>query len=329
MKRFALFLVLASGSVAAANAACSNDNPATGGNSPGLPGSSLPGVDAGKTDGGITITDGGGGVVDSGPIDAGPALCDPTILWTSNGRLPALDTSSLAQFGAVSGTELSLAWTKANGDLYVADRPDTDTDFSAATKVDTGTTAIANDRVALSPTGQAIIAMTSARTQFVEFDRATATSTTWTKASANRFTQITAFLSESTGQLSEPVMGADKLTLYFLITTTGNAPALYESRYNAASSQWASPGSLLATALQSADATHRRRPTGASSDRRTLFFFDETTLPGIERAAWRNTPDQPFSKFVDMTGFNETAPNTACDTLYFQGTDVGGAGVFT
>ena len=51
-------------------------------------------------------------------------------------------------------------------------------------------------------------------------------------------------------------------------------------------------------------------------------------VAGHEMAAWRDTRDSAFTSFVDLTGFDEGAPNTACDTLYFQGTDGSGAGVF-
>lgn len=320
-------LLVATMAATSANEACKSDDPATGGNSPGMPGTSIPLTDGGsKVDSGkVNVVDAG---QDSGSVDAGPPLCDPTISWTSNGRLPALDTTSLSELGAVSGTELTLAWTKANGDLYVADRADTSSNFSTANKVDTGTTALATGRVALSPTGKAIIAVASGGTSLVELDRATTTSTTWTKASENVFAQINAFLAEASGKVSEPVIGADKLTLYFLATLGANPPFIYESRYAASVSQWASPGSLLPTALRSTNATNqRRRPTGASADRRTLFFYDE--VGGLERAAWRTTPDTAFSQFVDLTGFSESVPNTACDTLYFQASDTGGAGVFT
>jgi hypothetical protein len=88
------------------------------------------------------------------------------------------------------------------------------------------------------------------------------------------------------------------------------------------------PSVVAAPGLASIDATHRRRPTGASSDGLTLFFFDETA--NLERAAWRSSIASPFVQFVDI-GVPEAAPNKQCDTLYFQGTDedAGAPAVFT
>ncbi len=70
-----------------------------------------------------------------------------------------------------------------------------------------------------------------------------------------------------------------------------------------------------------------RRPTGASSDRLTLFFFDE--VAGNERAAWRLTPTSPFTRFVDIASLPEAAPDDDCSVVYFHGTDAMGQGLFT
>jgi hypothetical protein len=71
--------------------------------------------------------------------------------------------------------------------------------------------------------------------------------------------------------------------------------------------------------LTSADPTHRRRPTGASSDDRTLFFYDE--VGNVERAAWRSDPSSPFTHFEDIPAAPEAAPNAGCSLLYFRGTN--------
>jgi hypothetical protein len=76
-----------------------------------------------------------------------------------------------------------------------------------------------------------------------------------------------------------------------------------------------------------ATASQLRRPTGASGDRRTLFFFDEVT--GKERAAWRSSAGAPFDTFVDLPLAPEAVPNANCDTLYFHGMDAAGQGLFT
>jgi hypothetical protein len=93
---------------------------------------------------------------------------------------------------------------------------------------------------------------------------------------------------------------------------------VYESQWDAGKAAWAVGVELRVTELASTDATHRRRPTGASADDLTLFFFDE--VAGVQRAAWRDTPSAMFSQFADIAVAPEAAPNLDCADLYFQGT---------
>jgi hypothetical protein len=319
-----IVVAIACAPIALGAQACSNDSPATGGNSPGQPGTTIGGDGGVAADSGKIGSDAG---TDSGTVtvvDGGPAQCDPTFAWTPEGQLPGLDNATLSQFGAVSGTELALAWTTSAGDVYVADRTSTSVNFSTATKINT--TAFATDRVAMSPTGNTIIAVAADRQSFVELDRSTVGGA-WSVGSTNPYASINALLDETVGSsFAEPVLGADKNTFFFIAIIGTNKPFIYESRYNTTINAWAGPSSLIQLELRSTDAAHRRRPTGASADRRTLFFFDETEAVPIQRAAWRDTPDVAFSKFVDLSGLNEAAPSTHCETLYYQGA---GPAVFT
>jgi hypothetical protein len=318
-----VLLAFACASLALAGEACSNDTPATGGNQPGQPGTTIGGGDGGTLDSGKTNAEAG---TDSGVVivDAGPALCDPSFSWTAEGALSSLVSSNMSQFGAVSGTELALAWTTSTGDVYVADRTNATTTFSTANKAN-GATALATDRVALSPTGNTIIAVAADRKSFVELDRSTVGGA-WTVGSTDPYANINSLFSEGSGAFAEPVIGADKNVLFFIATVGTNPPFLYESRYNTTLNVWAEPNGILQTNLRSTDAAHLRRPTGLSADRRTLFFHDGTLAVPIERAAWRDTPDVAFTQFVDLTGFDEAAPNPKCETLYYQGA---GPAVFT
>jgi len=91
---------------------------------------------------------------------------------------------------------------------------------------------------------------------------------------------------------------------------------------------WDVGPTFMDTALTSASATQERRPTGASADRRTLFFFDE--VAGHERAAWRTSAKaDAFSFFADLPSDPEAAPTADCMTLYLHGMDSQGQGLFT
>jgi len=76
---------------------------------------------------------------------------------------------------------------------------------------------------------------------------------------------------------------ADDLSLYFS-RYGGDAPGtIYESTRNGPVT-WPIGAAVSGKVLQVVG-TSRRRPTGVSFDRRTLFYWDEAS--GTERAAWR------------------------------------------
>jgi hypothetical protein len=109
--------------------------------------------------------------------------------------------------------------------------------------------------------------------------------------------------------------------------TPPDRPAIvYESVWDSVRRFWGPPASLSNDELQPPTAGTRRRPTGTSSDDLTLFFFDEST--NVERAAWRNAADAPFSFFKDLGAMAEAVPSLRCDTLYYQSRDSLGAGAF-
>ena len=112
----------------------------------------------------------------------------------------------------------------------------------------------------------------------------------------------------------------------FIVTPQGQPPVLRESIWDAVQHSWGLPSLVPNPELQSTKDGKRRRPTGISSDGRTLFYFDEVT--SLERAAWRDGPTSAFGLFKDIGAFAEAVPNLRCDTLYYQGQDGAGPGVF-
>ena len=247
------------------------------------------------------------------PVEAGPPLCDPTHGWGVPSGLVLTPTAAFARFSGVSANELTIAWTQADGTVYVADRAATSDPFGTGQPVPLGDTALAMDRVALSADGQSLLAITADRSAFVGFQRA-GVGLAWEPLPSVQFANLTAMTAEGSATLSEPVVGADDATLFFLVTPTGGAPSLAQSIYDQLNRVW-SPGLSFPNAeLASTDATHRRRPTGGSSDGLTLFFYDE--VAGNERAAWRSTTGATFDQFVDLPGLAEAAPSSSCATLY-------------
>jgi hypothetical protein len=254
--------------------------------------------------------------------------CNPGEGFSPIGPVPSVPETSLARFGGISADELSVAFTTSSGGVMVADRTVRSAPFATPHVVDTSAAPLATDRVALSATGAWLVGVSAGRSQLVGFGRA-GIGAAWSPSLPSVLANVNAITSETPGAVfHEPVLGADGVSLYALFGPSGGPFALLESRWSPSTHAWMAPSVLSAAGLASVDATHRRRPTGASSDGLTLFFFDETA--NVERAAWRSSLASPFVQFVDI-GVPEAAPNKQCDTLYFQVTDedAGAPAIFT
>jgi hypothetical protein len=279
-------------------------------------------LDGGSSTGGTGS--GGESSTDSGPPPAGGSVCpiDRTDPFLDFGRHDAADPT-FARFGGISSDELSVAWASDKGDVYVADRSSPPGMFDPAVQINDIT--LAADRPAMSPTGFVVLAVADDRASLVEYRRSKR-STDFARTDGAAVGMLNVFIGDG-GAISEPVLGGDKLSLFFLLSFAGGTPVLYESKWSSPDGAWGTPRQLSNPELASDDADHRRRPTGASSDGRTLFYYDE--VDGIERAAWRNTPDSPFNLFLDIGDFSDAAPNLRCNLLYYAGTDRDGTGLFT
>jgi hypothetical protein len=183
--------------------------------------------------------------------------------------------------------------------------------------------------VALDPSGTLLLAIDATGTGFVVWQRTPGQG--WLRSPSSAFDQMLAPNATPGTTVSEPVFGASGDSFFFLLTPPADSdatvdatapappPTLYESRLSGTGGTWG-PGVAVTNAeLTSADAAHRRRPTGSSSDDRTLFFYDEVV--NVERAAWRSDPASPFTHFEDVPAAPEAAPNAGCSLLYFRGTN--------
>ncbi|MBV9948203.1 MAG: hypothetical protein JOZ69_15230 [Myxococcales bacterium] len=256
--------------------------------------------------------------------------CSPDHAWTGFGRIAAV-SPDFGRFGGVSADELSIAWSSA-GVAYVADRAVRSEVFGAPVALPAAQPIAPGDRIALSPGGTTVVAAKAAGSAFVVFARASR-SDAWAAGASLAYAAVNGMAGvEGGGRFSEPVLGADGRSLYFRFQALGAGPdaqagaaALFESRWDDQAHVWSAgvalPGPELA-GLAGAPA----RATGASTDGRTLFFFDPGS--GAERAAWRETPSSAFTVFRVLPGLSEAAPNDRCDTLYFAASDDAGAGIF-
>jgi len=316
---------------AASSAACSAagrptdavDEPGTGlhltdaGSSGSPAGSGSPSADARPAD--VYTADGNASDASLDGMADGPAAaprCDSTHAWITTGT-PVLppETTTFGRFGGVSRDELTVAWTASDGTIYVADRATQTATFPPGSVVSTGSLTLAPGRVALSPTGSVLLGVASDRKSLVALERG-GRSSSWAPSLPSAYATLNGMGGDpGNGSFFEPAFGLDGLSLFYLVMPPNAAPALFESRWDPSKRAWQSGTGLSNPELASADAMHRRRPTGASSDGLTLFFFDETSQ--TERAAWRPSVASPFANFVDLS-FAEAAPNYLCDSLYYQ-----------
>jgi hypothetical protein len=321
---------------------------------------SAPPGDAGLSD----VTAHGDGNAEGGSdarSDAPPPpapVCVTSYAWTA-GREWIPD--AIARFAGVSATGLTVAWTRTNGDIVVADRLGEQSDFEPPVVAPVEQLQD-RARLALDPSGTLLAGVAPNETDFVVLRRPSTAGVIWKSAAPDAFARITTAAQQAGAGISEPVLGASGDVFFYLLTpggargggdagdagddagdagddagdagdgdaalAHGDGPStLYEARWDATSMQWNAGVALTNPELASADGTHRRRPTGASSDDRTLFFFDEVT--GVERAAWRDAPALPFTHFEDLPATPEAAPNADCSVLYFRGQslDAGTQGV--
>jgi hypothetical protein len=288
---------------------------------------------------------GEGGAGDAGPPDGAsgeagtseagttPPQCNPAFTWSKVARVPSIAAAGFDRFGSVSANELTVAWMSSGGAVFVADRASTSAPFGTPTQLGTGGIGLATGRVALANGGHKLIALAAAAdagaggASFVSFVRG-GDAGTWALDATTEFSNINGMISEGGGTFAEPALSADGYSLFYVLTIPPGTPALYESTWDSSTKRWTFGNPLTNAEFQIASATQLRRPTGASSDRRTLFFFDETT--SIERVAWRSSPATPtFDTFVDLSIAPEAAPSESCNTLYFRGMDGSGPGLFT
>ncbi len=335
LHRFTACALLASSLGTAFFAACGGDDTpppsslldATGGSDTSREGATLDGDTSsdGSTDapdGSIPLGDAtadGNNVSDTNPgVDAAPPplVCSSLSSLAAAGAALPISTGSDDWLGSVSPDELSIAWTAGNSGaftVYYSDRSATSNAFGTP-KVLAGSFAF--DRVALSPDGLTIVAVSANRKSFAEFARASRTDAFG--AGNDTFVNINDDAVGMAASFGDPVFAPNSFQLYYSVYDGTATSTIYSTQRIFKNDNWQSGTPIPSPNELKAQGALRRRPTGLSSDSRILFYYDEVASKSF--AATYTFGATTFDKFTDLGAVSGVQVNNACSRFYFSRT---------
>jgi hypothetical protein len=319
MPRIGLTLVM--GLVGLTGFACSTESTL-----PGAPGA------AGTTGSGVVITTGTGGDTSSGGGSPGVgggasgALCPPGDAWNVGAIVDELTSPSGEMIATVTPDELSLAWVEpvaGGGIIHYVDRGDLSMPFGFAQAI----AALDLDPlhgIALSQDGLRLVMVRANGLGFVEQTRAYR-GDPFGKPTSAPYDGINALAAQQPGfTFADPVLsGNDGVFIYSRFSSVAG-PTLFESQRSGLE-PWP-VGAALTGPLLTMDGGKRRRPTGLSSDLRSLFYHDDAS--GTLRVAFRGASTGQFTEASDINAGITGQPNHSCTRLYYTGQGSGKAQVW-
>jgi hypothetical protein len=255
----------------------------------------------------------------------GDASCNPSAAW-GTGTLLAASTSTDDLLDAITPDELTIAWTEgASGArfVYYADRTSASSAFGSPQNL--GQNNFTADRVALSPDGLRIVVVNADAHGFSEAKRGSRAGT-FGAFSEGGFTNINADVAAG-ASVGDPLIGETDTQFYFSVYGTSSTTTIYRSLRLTTSDPWGNGGALDVASGLLEVGSNRRRPTGISSDGRTLFFYDQVS--STERAAWINEGTGVFDSIVDLGARNWAAPSSSCGSLYYSSAGASSIDLFT
>jgi hypothetical protein len=261
-------------------------------------------------------------MVDVAPIDSGPpAACAKSYSDVTPTAVTYPGPKENTILAAITWDELTMAWTTVvSGKVVVhyADRATRDAAFTSELTLPDTLGPFADDKVALYADGRTMmfvsadhktIRQVTRTARGVAFDSTTATSTP--------FALITGTGGEggAAKQVADLTISKDGKWLFYtdLLVTSGSSIRL---SIKLADGTWDAPNVVTATRLEM-DGTLRRRPTGLSSDKRTLFFLDESLNATF--LAFRPESSLNFNEFYGYSPSGAHAmPSDGCDRVYLD-----------
>jgi hypothetical protein len=266
-----------------------------------------------------------------GPPPPGPA-CSKTSTWASGVLVSISSVSDSDELDAVTPDELTIVWTLGTGNartLNYADRASTSDAFSAPQSLAAGQ--FIADRSAISPDGLRLIVVNADGQGFSELTRTSRAlpAEAFGAPATGSFTNLDTPGVLTNGQsYGDPVVSADDTVFYYSVYGgTGQTQTIFRAARLLPGDAWSDGAPLLGSSDLAPQGSLRRRPTGISADKQTLFIWDEVS--SFERAGWLNDSTGSFDSFVDLGSRSMAAPNQACNRLYYSATGASSVDVFT
>lgn len=242
--------------------------------------------------------------------------CPRGLTWGNAERL-SISMAGDDILQSVTPDGLTLVWMNA-GRLFVADRASTAEPFAEPAEV---AEELGFESASVSADGLQLIG--AGALGFSETTRASRDAAFSAVSDYQAFVPLnSAVMGTPTDEVAiEPLLSADASFLVYSYVSASNAgerPTLYETPWLG---QWSFGTALPGEKLLWSDASQRRIATGLSSDRLTLFYWDEREEE--LRAAWRARVSGAFNAFEPQGTMRRAAPNGSCSVLYYSddGTD--------
>jgi hypothetical protein len=248
-----------------------------------------------------------------------PPVCTVGSKWNVVVGPVVVGTADDDLMGSITPDEMHIAWMTPDGTVRYADRSAPGMVFGQYETLPATPGYFALDRAAFAPGGLELITVATDRKTFGVFTRADGLTPFAGAPDTAPFAALVAKLGAN-DKLGDPVVSYDGKTLVYSVF--GSAPVTIQVATRPdPKSAWTPVGPLDAAADLQAVGNARRRPTGVSSDLRTLFYWDE--VKSTEMAAWRPSVAAPFDTWNDLGPIFGATPGNNCAGLYYSGWGAG------
>ncbi|MGZ3421044.1 MAG: hypothetical protein ACXVEF_11280 [Polyangiales bacterium] len=261
-------------------------------------------------------------VTDSGSTEAAaPPLCPSAYSDGPATSVTFPGPTDGALLAAITWDELTMVWTTTSGStvsVHYADRASRDAAFTTDHLLPASLGPFAEDKVGLSADGLLLMFTSADHKTLRQITRGSRTATfDEATVTGSPFTRISGAGGEGgpAKQLSDLVLSKDGNWLFYTDLLRTSGPSIMLS-IKLGDGTWDFPNPITASSL-SIDTGRRRRPTGISSDSRTLFYFDEVSEATY--VAFRYPGTALFTEFYAYAPTGSRAmPADVCDRVYLD-----------